>query len=154
VSVHLASTGSPEKTAATIAARGAARSSVKPRNARKIRRPSATRIPISSTVYPVTMIPSEYERPQEAPGERRQPAQCHDTFVSACGSLLHYGPSCESGPFRADCERCSDLGRLVDALIIPLLKALVLVPVTLLPIINPLSTAPVFIATVGADRGL
>jgi multiple antibiotic resistance protein len=33
-----------------------------------------------------------------------------------------------------------------------LLKALVLVPVTLLPIINPLSTAPVFIATVGADQ--
>jgi len=42
----------------------------------------------------------------------------------------------------------------VDALIIPLLKALVLVPVTLLPIINPLSTAPVFIATVVADQGL
>jgi multiple antibiotic resistance protein len=33
-----------------------------------------------------------------------------------------------------------------------MLKALVLVPVTLLPIINPLSTAPVFVATVGGDR--
>jgi multiple antibiotic resistance protein len=37
-------------------------------------------------------------------------------------------------------------------LAVPFLKALVLVPVTLLPIINPLSTAPVFIATVGNDR--
>jgi multiple antibiotic resistance protein len=35
-----------------------------------------------------------------------------------------------------------------------MLKALVLVPVTLLPIINPLSTAPVFVATVGGDRVL
>jgi multiple antibiotic resistance protein len=35
-----------------------------------------------------------------------------------------------------------------------MLKALVLVPVTLLPIINPLSTAPVFVATVGGDRAL
>ena len=32
------------------------------------------------------------------------------------------------------------------------LRALVLVPVTLLPIINPLSTAPVFVATVGTNR--
>lgn len=40
----------------------------------------------------------------------------------------------------------------MESLLIPLLKALVLVPVTLLPIINPLSTAPVFIATVGADQ--
>src|SRR5262249_35163173 len=62
--------------------------------------------------------------------------------------------SCGSWSFRAYCERCSDFGRLVDALNIPLLKALVLVPITLLPIINPLSTAPVFIATVGADRDL
>ncbi|MCL4182244.1 MAG: NAAT family transporter [Burkholderiaceae bacterium] len=37
---------------------------------------------------------------------------------------------------------------------IPLLKSLVLVPVTLLPIINPLSTAPIFVATVGTDRQL
>jgi len=42
----------------------------------------------------------------------------------------------------------------VEALLIPMLKALVLVPITLLPIINPLSTAPVFVATVGADRVL
>jgi multiple antibiotic resistance protein len=39
----------------------------------------------------------------------------------------------------------------MESLLIPMLKALVLVPVTLLPIINPLSTAPVFVATVGAD---
>jgi hypothetical protein len=32
------------------------------------------------------------------------------------------------------------------------LRALVLIPVTLLPIINPLSTAPVFVATVGTNR--
>jgi multiple antibiotic resistance protein len=32
------------------------------------------------------------------------------------------------------------------------LRALVLVPVTLLPIINPLSTAPVFVAAAGANR--
>lgn len=34
------------------------------------------------------------------------------------------------------------------------LRALVLVPVTLLPIINPLSSAPVFVATVGSNRGI
>ena len=34
----------------------------------------------------------------------------------------------------------------------PALKALALVPVTLLPIINPLSTAPVFAGTAGGDR--
>ena len=42
----------------------------------------------------------------------------------------------------------------MDGLIIPFLKALVLVPVTLLPIINPLSTAPVFVATFGGNRTL
>ncbi|MCU0929564.1 MAG: NAAT family transporter [Burkholderiaceae bacterium] len=35
---------------------------------------------------------------------------------------------------------------------VPLLKSLALVPVTLLPIINPLTAAPVFAATVGHDR--
>jgi multiple antibiotic resistance protein len=34
------------------------------------------------------------------------------------------------------------------------LRALVLIPVTLLPIINPLSTAPVFVATAGANRSV
>ena len=34
------------------------------------------------------------------------------------------------------------------------LRGLVLVPVTLLPIINPLSTAPVFVATVGTNRSV
>lgn len=42
----------------------------------------------------------------------------------------------------------------MEALLIPILKALVLVPVTLLPIINPLSTAPIFAATVGTDQRL
>jgi multiple antibiotic resistance protein len=42
----------------------------------------------------------------------------------------------------------------MDALIIPMLKALVMVPVTLLPIINPLSTAPIFAASVGTDTRL
>jgi multiple antibiotic resistance protein len=42
----------------------------------------------------------------------------------------------------------------VESLVVPFLKALILVPVTLLPIINPLSTAPVFIATVGANRSI
>jgi multiple antibiotic resistance protein len=42
----------------------------------------------------------------------------------------------------------------VDALIVPFLKALILVPVTLLPIINPLSTAPVFVATFGTNRAV
>ena len=37
---------------------------------------------------------------------------------------------------------------------IPMVKALVLVPATLLPIINPLTTAPVFAATVGSDQNL
>ena len=37
--------------------------------------------------------------------------------------------------------------------IIPMLKGLVLVPITLLPIINPLSTAPIFAASVrGNDQ--
>ena len=39
----------------------------------------------------------------------------------------------------------------MDSLVVPMLKSLVLVPVTLLPIINPLSTAPVFVATVGGS---
>ncbi|HSD42995.1 MAG TPA: hypothetical protein VLD36_14145 [Burkholderiales bacterium] len=37
-------------------------------------------------------------------------------------------------------------------LVVPFLKALALVPLPLLPIINPLSTAPVFIATVGRNK--
>jgi multiple antibiotic resistance protein len=42
----------------------------------------------------------------------------------------------------------------MEAFVVPMLKALALVPVTLLPIINPLSTAPVFAATVGSDHEL
>jgi multiple antibiotic resistance protein len=42
----------------------------------------------------------------------------------------------------------------LESLVIPFLKALILVPVTLLPIINPLSTAPLFVATVGANRSI
>ena len=42
----------------------------------------------------------------------------------------------------------------MEILLIPFLKAVVLLPATLLPIINPLSTAPVFVATVGSDRVL
>jgi len=42
----------------------------------------------------------------------------------------------------------------LEHLVIPILKSLLLIPVTLLPIINPLSTAPVFVATVGHDRAL
>jgi hypothetical protein len=45
-------------------------------------------------------------------------------------------------------------GEFVESFLVPLFKALVLVPVTLLPIINPLSTAPVFVATVGGDPSL
>jgi multiple antibiotic resistance protein len=40
----------------------------------------------------------------------------------------------------------------VEQILIPVLKSLLLVPVTLLPIINPLSTAPVFITTVGKNQ--
>jgi hypothetical protein len=46
----LARIGSPEKAAATIAAAGAAKSRVKPRKARKMRRPRAIRIPSNSMV--------------------------------------------------------------------------------------------------------
>ena len=42
----------------------------------------------------------------------------------------------------------------MEILLVPFLKAVVLLPATLLPIINPLSTAPVFVATVGADHAL
>jgi len=42
----------------------------------------------------------------------------------------------------------------VESLVVPFLKALILIPVTLLPIINPLSTAPIFVATVGANRSI
>ena len=42
----------------------------------------------------------------------------------------------------------------MDLSVVQLLQTLVLVPATLLPIINPLSTAPVFAATVGTDRAL
>jgi len=40
----------------------------------------------------------------------------------------------------------------MEGIAIPLAKAVVLVPVTLLPIINPLTTAPVFVATLGGSR--
>jgi multiple antibiotic resistance protein len=40
----------------------------------------------------------------------------------------------------------------VELFIGPILKALFLIPITLLPIINPLGAAPVFIAAVGNDR--
>jgi len=43
---------------------------------------------------------------------------------------------------------------MIDTLVIPFLKALALVPIALLPIINPLSTAPVFVATVGHNDDL
>ena len=39
-------------------------------------------------------------------------------------------------------------------MLIPLVKSLLLLPATLLPIINPLSTAPVFASMVGANRSL
>lgn len=42
----------------------------------------------------------------------------------------------------------------MDPLISWFVHGLLLVPVTLLPIINPLSTAPVFAATVGSNRGM
>jgi multiple antibiotic resistance protein len=42
----------------------------------------------------------------------------------------------------------------VELVLISMLKALVLVPVTLLPIINPLASAPVFAATAGDNRKL
>lgn len=42
----------------------------------------------------------------------------------------------------------------MDSLLSWFIHGLLLVPVTLLPIINPLSTAPVFAATVGSDRSL
>ncbi len=40
----------------------------------------------------------------------------------------------------------------MEQILIPVFKSLLLVPVTLLPIINPLSTAPVFITTVGKNQ--
>ena len=39
-------------------------------------------------------------------------------------------------------------------LLVPHIKTLFLIPFTLLPVINPLSTAPVFVATVGHNRGV
>lgn len=42
----------------------------------------------------------------------------------------------------------------MEQLIVTILKSIALVPVTLLPIINPLSTAPVFVATVASDHTL
>jgi multiple antibiotic resistance protein len=39
-------------------------------------------------------------------------------------------------------------------LIVPFLQSLALVPITLLPIINPLTGAPVFVATAGHNRGV
>jgi hypothetical protein len=41
---------------------------------------------------------------------------------------------------------------LVESIVVIFLQALVLVPITLLPIINPLGTAPVFVAEFGANR--
>jgi multiple antibiotic resistance protein len=37
---------------------------------------------------------------------------------------------------------------------VPFLKSVVLVPLTLLPIINPLSSAPIFVATTGGDKSV
>jgi multiple antibiotic resistance protein len=42
----------------------------------------------------------------------------------------------------------------MDSYVIWFLKGMVLIPVTLLPIINPLSSAPVFAATVGTNHGI
>ena len=42
----------------------------------------------------------------------------------------------------------------MDPLINWFVHGLMLVPVTLLPIINPLSTAPVFAATIGPNRDM
>ncbi len=42
----------------------------------------------------------------------------------------------------------------MDFFVAAFFEGLILVPITLLPIINPLSTAPVFAATVGRDREL
>jgi multiple antibiotic resistance protein len=42
----------------------------------------------------------------------------------------------------------------MESYVVPFLKMLLLVPVTLLPIINPLSTAPVFAGTVSGNRAL
>ncbi|MCC6777450.1 MAG: NAAT family transporter [Hyphomicrobiales bacterium] len=42
----------------------------------------------------------------------------------------------------------------MEAVLIPLLKGLILVPITLLPIINPLTTAPIFAATVRGNHAL
>ena len=42
----------------------------------------------------------------------------------------------------------------MDSVLEFFLRGLILVPVTLLPIINPLSSAPVFAATVGANRAI
>ena len=42
----------------------------------------------------------------------------------------------------------------MESYAVPFVKMLLLVPVTLLPIINPLSSAPVFAATVGSNRAI
>jgi multiple antibiotic resistance protein len=42
----------------------------------------------------------------------------------------------------------------MESWIIPFLHALILVPVTLLPIINPIGTAPIFVATFGGNRAI
>jgi multiple antibiotic resistance protein len=42
----------------------------------------------------------------------------------------------------------------VESWIIPFLHVLILVPVTLLPIINPVGTAPIFVATFGSNRAV
>jgi multiple antibiotic resistance protein len=62
---------------------------------------------------------------------------------------------------RADGDFCHDLTdcnttaeNLVESWVIPFLHALILVAVTLLPIINPLATAPVFVATFGGNRAV
>lgn len=42
----------------------------------------------------------------------------------------------------------------MEPLFVLIVKSMLLVPVTLLPIINPLSTAPIFVATVGRNKTL
>lgn len=42
----------------------------------------------------------------------------------------------------------------MEAVVVSVLKSILLVPITLLPVINPLSTAPIFVATVADNRAL
>src|SRR5271157_2757791 len=113
VCVQCASSGSREKSAAAMAARGASRRTLQPLNASQIRRPSPTRIPArpmrSGRLTSSALLPQQVEIGRRALADilavRRQER------IGASPSLLLQQH--EELPFRVDLRRGPELGEPV-----------------------------------------